>query len=179
MDNDNDSKFNHETFFQEFHIESVGQINPAATIVINNLTNPVTDKATKAAKVEMDKQALREAILDYVVKTEKFVKSSWKKYYRRLWSDILDLPEVDAVIYDQGRQQGPSFNRYELMHLIHYIGNEKDGLSVFGKFNATQIAQVFEDGCQNSNRIELGCNPQKATREAIDRLLKKKNYQSK
>lgn len=124
-----------------------------------------------------DKEVLRQEILTYVGKTLPFVLYQWKDKYKELWTDILALPEVDAVIYEKGRQERTAFNRKEVCHIICYIGKHAvDGMGIFEKYNASHIALCFNDDAEKSTRPELGYKPSLAIRNAIDDLFKAKKY---
>lgn len=124
-----------------------------------------------------DKEGKRADILKYVERTMPFLLYQWKDKYMTLWNDILDLPEVDRVIYKRGRQQNTSFNRKEVVHIICYLGRHAlNGCGIFEEYNATHIAAAFRDGTEKSTRPELGFQPSAAIRNAIDRLLEEKKY---
>ena len=161
--------------YTEINIEHIENNYPSVTSVVNNYYGKRMPEQTADAPI--DKAAKREMILDYVCRTRDFVRNPWRKKYRELWSDILDLPEVDAMIYDPGRQKGTDFNRNKLMHLIHYVGHD-EGHGLFKEFNATRIALSFKDGAESTTRPQLGYNPEKAIRVGIDNLFKSKNYET-
>lgn len=160
----------------EVNIGHVENYNPAATTVVNNYYGTRL-KPEALESITAGKTLLRQEILTYVSKTLTFVLHQWKGKYMDLWSDILNLPEVDAVIYDKGRQQCTLFNRKELCHIICYVGKHAvDGMGIFEKYNATHIAVAFKDGAEKSTRPELGFRPSKEIQTAIDTLLKTKKY---
>lgn len=133
--------------------------------------------AGQPAPADDGKAGTRADILKYVEHTLPFVLYQWKDQYMTLWSDILDLPEVDRIIYQRGRQQKTSFNRKEVVHIICYLGKHAvDGDGIFEDYNATHIAAAFGDGAEQSTRPELGFAPPVAIRKAIDRLLEAKKY---
>ena len=91
-----------------------------------------------------------------------------------LWADILQLTEVDAVIFDKGMQEGTRFNRREVAHIICYLGKHANGgIGIFDKYVATQIAASFKDGKESTVRPELGFRPSKEIQSAIDTLINK------
>lgn len=137
--------------------------------------NKTTDDQSNSHE---EKSGKRADIINYVEKTLPFVLFQWKDKYMTLWDDILKLPEVDAVIYNKGRQQKTSFNRKELCHLICYVGQHAvDGYGIFEKYNATHIANAFNDGAEKSTRPELGFQPPIPIRKALEKLFKSKKYQ--
>lgn len=124
-----------------------------------------------------DKDSKRADILKYVEKTLPFVLYQWKDKYMPLWNDILNLPEVDRIIYQRGRQQKTSFNRKEVLHIICFLGKHViDGYGIFEAYNATHIAAAFCDGCEKTTRPELGFNTTKTIQVAIEKLMNSKKY---
>ncbi len=161
--------------FQKIDIGKVDNYYDKVDQIVNNFYGK--QAPYQAADTSVDKAALRKDILDYVYRTHGFVMYPWKKNYLVLWSDILDLPEVDVMIYDPGRQVGTVFNRKEVMHILCYLGQKAfDGMGIFEKYNATKIAAALNDGAETTTRPELGYMPDPSIRKAIDDLLQKKNY---
>ena len=155
--------------FMEFNIGHVENLNPAATTVVNNYYGTRVKPQTENV---INKEAIREEILQYVENTLRFVNHTWKDKYMALWADILQLPEVDAVIYDKGMQEGTRFNRREVAHIICYLGKHANGgIGIFDKYVATQIAACFKDGKESTVRPELGFRPSKEIQSAIDTLI--------
>jgi len=156
---------------QEIHIGSVGVYNNATTI-----HNTYTDG--KLRRMELDNgaselESVRKEILDYVGKTLCLVEEKWKPIYMDLWDDILDIEEVSAEICDRGRQQNTAFNRKLVVNIIYYLGNfRNNGSGMYGSYNATTVVSQLE-GTTNCNvRVELGMQPSREIRAAIDLLLK-------
>ncbi len=131
--------------------------------------------------VHRDKEAQRQDILQYVGKTLQLVRYDWKDKYMALWEDILDLPDVNAFVYQKGRQQNTSFNRKLVLHIICYLGKDADGgIGIFERnYVATNVAMLLDDGCEKSTRPELGFKPEKSIQMAIDELMETQKYQSK
>lgn len=172
MNIDKDAKLGSGNTFQEFNIGHVENLNPAATTVINNYygtkVKPQGDNQGPA-----NKESVREEILRYVENTLQYVAFSWRDKYMELWADILDLPEVDAVIYDRGQQEGTRFNRKEVCHILCYLGKHADGgMGIFQKYVASHIAASLNDGKESTTRPELGFRPSHEIQAAIDKLMK-------
>lgn len=129
----------------------------------------------------INKNARRQDILNYVENTLPFVLFEWKSKYMDLWKDILNIPEVDAIIYKRGHQLHTSFNRKEVLHIICYLGKHADGgIGIFEqRYVAKHVALQLNDGCETSTRPELGYNTTKAIQDAIDKLMKSKKYARK
>lgn len=146
------------------------------TVTTPGMETPVT--SPPAGDPEALKAAKQADILKYVGNTLPLVNYMWKDKYMDLWSDILDIPEVDAMIYKKGRQQHTSFNRKEVLHIICYLGKHAaGGIGIFqDNYVATTVALQLNDGCEKSTRPELGFSPLKPIQQAIDKLMSSKKY---
>jgi len=124
------------------------------------------------------KEAKREAILKYVGHTLSLVMESWQDFYMPLWEDILELPEVAAMIYDKGHQQHTTFNRREVLHIICFLGKHAaGGKGIFeDDYNASRISLMLKDGREKSTRPELGFNTTKPIQAAITKLMDSSKY---
>ena len=142
---------------------------------------PVSTTPLPANDPEAVKAAKRSDIIKYVGNTLQLVNYLWKDKYMDLWDDILNIPEVDAIIYKKGRQQRTSFNRKEVLHIIHYLGNcAAGGIGIFAeRYVATYVAIQLNDGCETTTRPELGFNTSMPIQQAIDKLMSSKKYQIK
>lgn len=99
--------------FQEIHINKVDNFNPNATTVINNYYGD-KQKPAPAAEKELqnaEREQRKSDILQYVAKLTQYVSKEWKNRYETLWMNILALPEVEAEVYEPGKQKGTTFNR--------------------------------------------------------------------
>ena len=155
----------------EFNIGHVENLNPNLTTVVNHYYGT---RAKPQAETTVNKEALHKEIILYVKNTLPFVNRAWKDKYMELWGDILLLPEVDAIIYDKGQQEGTAFNRKEVAHIICYLGKYADGGGIFEQYVARQIAPCFHDGKEHTIRPELGFRPSKEIQLAIDKLINEK-----
>ena len=160
--------------------------NGKKTITTNGGENPAPSDGTLPAPTpetggNINKEARRQDILHYVEKTLPLVLYDWKANYMDLWADILNIPEVDAMIYKRGHQQRTSFNRKEVLHIICYLGKHANGgIGIFEeRYVAKHIAELLNDGCEKSTRPELSYNTTKPIQEAIDKLMKSKKYARK
>jgi len=156
---------------QQVHIGNVGVLNKATTI--NNTYADGKLVRTELDNAVTDTESVRKEILDYVSKTLGLVEEKWKPIYMDLWNNILDLKEVSAEVYDRGRQQNTTFNRKLVANIIYYLGNfRNNGSGMYGSYSATTIVCQLESSTTCSTRAELGLQPVKAIRDAIDPLLK-------
>jgi len=153
---------------QNFNIGSVGQLNPVATTVVNNYYGD--NQRDKAEKTLANKEVIRPQIIEYVSKTLLLVSDEWRNKYMDLWNDILKIDEVDAEVYEKGKQ---------VANIIHILGNwqgKKKG--VFKKWEAKEIAVHLESTWECSTRTQLGIAPSTAIQNAILKLFKSPQYKS-
>lgn len=143
--------------FQEIHIGKVQNYNPNATTVINNnygekqKAAPATDKILQDAEREQRKAE----IMEYVLRLKEYVANDWKIRYESIWQKILAIPEVDELVYAPGKQQGTTFNRNLVAHIIYIMCNAE----VFTTKNATHLAIALEGDKEHPVRNQLGTYP--------------------
>lgn len=172
--------------FQEIHIGTVQNYNPNATTVINyNGTNSggreeVKDEKPKGKNpMEMrEKPPIREEIMLYVscLNKEELVAADWVgTKYQNLWDSILDIPEVDAEVYNPGKQHNTSFNRNLVGNIIYYLGTRPDKAQcVYKELNATLYAEKLEGKADHSVRLAMGKLPSDEIKKSLDRFME--NY---
>lgn len=96
-----------------------------------------------------------EDIIQYVMKLHpSYVSEKWKGHYRSLWEKVLQIPEVEALIYNKGRQRDTTFNRNLVGNILHLMIDK--GI-LYG--NATQITIALEGKEGASIRAQLGMLP--------------------
>lgn len=173
--------------FQEIHIGTVQNYNPNATTVINyngtskdekeESKNTLKSETTKEkSPMEMrDTRPIREQIMRYVscLNTEDVVTSEWLgTKYMDLWDAILNIPEVEAVVYNPGKQQGTSFNRNLIGNMINYLATHVDKKKrVYKDFNATLYAEKLEQNPEHSVRLAMGKLPEDVIKKSLKKLL--------
>lgn len=143
--------------FQEIHIGTVQNYVPNATTVINNNYG---DKQKPAASVdnameEAEKEQRKAEIMDYVVHLKPFVSKEWKNRYETLWHSILAIPEVEAIVYDPGKQKNTTFNRNLIANIIYIMCKER----ILTTDNAATLAQALEGDKDHSVRAQLHTEP--------------------
>ena len=143
--------------FQEIHIDTVQNYNPNATTVINNNYGDKQKPAPATEKVLQDaeREQRKAEIMDYVAKLKNYVAKDWKNRYESLWKEILALPEVNAEVYEPGRQQGTTFNRNLIANILYIMCTE----NVIKDKNATTLAEALEANKEHSVRSQLGQYP--------------------
>ena len=158
--------------YNEWNIQHVENFNPNATSVITVHYHYGEEKVASGGRKRMDdeqKQAIKNEILDYVGQLTDFVNSDWKTRYATLWNKILDLPAVEAVIYDYGRQRNTHFNKYVLGNIIHML------MGKVLKGNATDLCKALEGDEKHHIRQEMGYDPAEEIRSAVSALFNIQN----
>ena len=157
--------------FQEIHIGTVQNYNPRATTVVNHNYASSAKAAPQPTEARhQDDFAWRRAdLLQYVMRLERCVAPEWVARYRTLWERLLDTPEVEAVAYVLGKQQGTTFNRNLVASIIYIMCNE----GVICEGNATRLAEMLEGNKEHSVRLRLSTYPDDSTlRERVTTIIR-------
>lgn len=170
--------------FTEVHIGQVQNYNPAATTVVNNYygegilsESEVTGKplqssnntpiAAKKTTPYIDTRPIHDEILCYVSKVRPLLADGYKSSFQDLWVNILAIPEVDAEIYNPGKQQGTNFNRNLVANILHQLGEH----GFFGLYNAAALARHLEGDSDHSVRTALGTSSARVICNKVEKLL--------
>lgn len=156
--------------FQDIHIDHVDNFNPNATTVVNNYYGDKQKSVPVAEKVLQDaeREKRKADILQYVAKLSQYVSKDWKNRYETLWKNILALPEVEAEVYEPGKQKGTTFNRNLIANIICMMVRTE----VFTTNNATHLTIALEGDKEHSVRNQLREYPQNDDiKEKINDLL--------
>lgn len=156
--------------FQDIHIEHVDNFNPNATTVVNNYYGDKQKSVPAAEKVLQDaeREKRKTDIMQYVAKLAQYVSKDWKNRYETLWKNILALPEVEAEVYEPGKQKGTTFNRNLIANIICMMVSAE----VFNTDNATHLTIALEGDKEHSVRNQLREYPQNDDiKEKINDLL--------
>ena len=156
--------------FQEINIGHVDNFNPNATTVVNNYYGEKQKPAPAAEKVlqDVEREQRKAAILQYVARLTQYVSKDWKNRYDTLWKNILALPEVEAEVYEPGKQKGTTFNRNLIANIICMMVRTE----VFTTNNATHLTIALEGDKEHSVRNQLREYPQNDDiKEKINDLL--------
>ena len=143
--------------FQEIKIGYVENYNPNATTVINNHYGDRKKSALAAddSQKQLDMIQLQAEILDYVGHLKQFVSKDWKNRYETLWHNILNLPEVSALVGDPGKQKDTTFNRNLVANIIYIMCNQ----GIITETNATTLTVALEGDKDHRVRAQLRKNP--------------------
>ena len=152
--------------YMEIHIGSVHNFNPNLTTVNYNY-NGASQKPTKVISElpHAERELLKVAILQYVAKLAQYVSNEWKNRYVTLWKNILAIPEVEAEVFNPGRQKGTTFNRNLIANILYIMCN--DGVIV--ETNATKLTEELEGDKDHPVRAKLKENP--VNRDITDKIL--------
>ena len=143
--------------FQEINISSVQNYNPNATTVINYNygDKPKPTSAPDKTMQQAEREQRKAEIMEYVSRIKRYVADEWKNRYETIWRSVLDIPEVEAVVYETGKQKDTTFNRNLVANIIYVMCEG----GVFATDNATTLAECLEGDKDHSVRAKLRQNP--------------------
>jgi len=170
------------------NIATVGNYNPNATSVTNNVTNNyygVHDGETpvgspKGKKINemtirdlfqsdmMNTESLQKNVLNYVSCIRRYLKVECDKSYMKLWCRIMEHELFKVELYIPGKQ-ACQFNRNLIGNIIHYLDSKG-----FYKapYNSSEMARALEGDDQNPIRKALRFDPDVKYCQAIDAIIK-------
>ncbi len=162
------------------NIDKAYNVNPAATVV-NNTFNISSGREAADAVNEVlggDITPIRTEILTYVSRVRPLLTDEAKSIFMKMWEDILDLPEVETLVYKQGKQWGTNFNRDLVANILYHLRTRKIYKVVYkDNYNGAAMCEALEGDRDHSVKHALRNDPAKDIREAVDKLLKDKyNY---
>jgi len=143
--------------FQEVHIGTVQNYNPNATTVINNNygDKPKPTSAPDKTMQQAEREQRKAEIVEYVSRIKKYVTDEWKNRYETTWRSVLDIPEVEAVVYEPGKQKDTLFNRNLVANIIYIMCNA----GFYSETNATTLTIALEGNNEHSVRRQLAKEP--------------------
>lgn len=150
--------------FQEINIGTVQNYNPNATTVINYNYGD-RSKASSSADNNMtdaEREQRKAKIMEYVSRIKKYVADKWKNRYESTWRSVLDIPEVENLVFSPGKQKNTLFNRNLVANIIYVMCNA----GFYAETNATTLTIALEDDKEHSVRRQLAKEP------ADERLVK-------
>lgn len=159
--------------YTEVIVKEGGNYNNMPNVTtVNQTTIIYGDNKDASGRGEMDereKQIIKTAILEFVGKLKGYVSADWASKYDTLWVSILALPEVEAQIYDKGRQRNTLFNRALVGGIVKVMMDK----NVFKTdANPTTMAPAVGDSSE-SFRKEMGCYPSSDIETAVKKLIDK------
>ncbi len=150
--------------FQEVHIGTVQNYNPNATTVINYNygDRPKASSSADNNITDAEREQRKDEIMEYVSRIKKYVADKWKNRYESTWRSVLDIPEVESLVFSPGKQKDTLFNRNLVANIIHIMCNA----GFYSETNATTLTIALEDDKEHSVRRQLAKEP------ADERLVK-------
>jgi hypothetical protein len=115
----------------------------------------------------IDRDKIREEIIEYVNRLRCYVAQSRQDTYELLWRSILSLHELEDLIYRSGKQKNVSFNRYLVANIICIMKRK----GVIFETNDTLLSKALK--CNDSVRKQLNIEPNRDIKEAVIELLKR------
>lgn len=172
------------------NIEKAYNVNPAATVVNNTFNINSEHEAADAVKEALGTKAahrlrepeenvditpIRTEILNYVSRVRPLLTDEAKSTFMKMWEDILNLPEVETMVYNPGKQWGTNFHRALVANILYYLRHRKIYKVVYkDNYNGAAMAEALEGDRDHSVKHALREEPPVDVRKAIDRLLKEK-----
>ena len=149
---------------QEVHIGTVQNYNPNATTVINYNygDRPKASSSADNNITDAEREQRKDEIMEYVSRIKKYVADKWKNRYESTWRSVLDIPEVESLVFSPGKQKDTLFNRNLVANIIHIMCNA----GFYSETNATTLTIALEDDKEHSVRRQLAKEP------ADERLVK-------
>ena len=150
--------------FQEVHIGTVQNYNPNVTTVINYNygDKPKAMSSPDNNLTDAEREHLKSEIMTYVSRIKQYVANEWKNRYETTWRSVLDIPEVESLVFSPGKQKDTLFNRNLVANIIYIMCNA----GFYSDTNATALTIALEDDKEHSVRQQLA-------KEPADRLLVK------
>lgn len=143
--------------FQEVHIGTVQNYNPNATTVINYNygDKPKAMSSPDNNLTDAEREHLKSEIMTYVSRIKQYVAKEWKNRYETTWRSVLDIPEVESLVFSPGKQKNTSFNRNLVANIIYIMCNA----GFYSDTNATALTIALEDDKEHSVRGQLAKEP--------------------
>lgn len=125
---------------------------------------------------DTDCTPIRNEILAYVSRVEPLLVDNAKSDYMKVWEDILDLREVEAVVYKPGKQKGTNFNRDLVANILYFLRNWKIYRVVYKQdYNGAALTEALEQDKEHSVKHALRDDPPQPIQDAITAMMKKKH----
>lgn len=143
--------------FQEVHIGTVQNYNPNATTVINYNygDKPKAMSSPDNNMTDEEREHLKSEIMTYVSRIKQYVANEWRNRYETTWRSVLDIPEVESLVFSPGKQKNTSFNRNLVANIIYIMCNA----GFYTDTNATALTIALEGDKEHSVRGQLAKEP--------------------
>lgn len=135
----------------------------AKNVIINHFGDKNTTKKSQPSAESEDpeqeaqrKQSVKEAVLQYVMKTQDLAADHWKDKYMLIWDRLFLIPDFEEKIYNPGRQQNTVFNRSFLGNVMGFLCRKGVFLE---KVTNTTLTKALEGDSDASIRQAMGKLP--------------------
>lgn len=119
---------------------------------------------------------IRTEIMNYVSRVRPLLIDEAKSDYMKVWEDILDLREVEALVYKPGKQKGTNFNRDLVANILYFLRNWKIYRVVYKQdYNGAALTEALEGDKEHSVKHALRDDPPQPIQEAITAMMKRKH----
>jgi hypothetical protein len=173
------------------NIDTAYNVNPAAKEVNNTFIIGAKEGKEAIAEALCTKNAtfymgepeekidcmpIRKEILNYVSRVRPLLTDEAKSDYMKVWEDILDLREVEALVYKPGKQKGTNFNRDLVANILYFLRNWKIYRVVYKQdYNGAALTEALEQDKEHSVKHALRDDPPQDIRDAITAMMKRKH----
>lgn len=143
--------------FQEINIGTVQNYNPNATTVINYNygDKPKAASSPDNNLTDAEREHLKSEIMTYVSRIKQYVANEWRNRYETTWRSVLDIPEVESLVFSPGKQKDTLFNRNLVANIIYIMCNA----GFYTDTNATALTIALEGDKEHSVRQQLAKEP--------------------
>ena len=125
---------------------------------------------------DTDCTPIRTEILKYVSRVRPLLIDEAKSDFMKVWEDILDLREVEALVYKSGKQKGTNFNRDLVANILYFLRNWKIYRVIYKQdYNGAALTEALEQDKEHSVKHALRDDPPQPIRDAITAMMKRKH----
>lgn len=125
-----------------------------------------------------DLTLVKEKIMEYVdrVRMYDILKPEVLQGYKKMWEEILALPEVEAKICHIGKRQDTYFNRDLVANILYYLRKRKIYQVVYRDgINSAALSRALQGTIDHSVRQSLAKEPPKDIQKALDKYFAMKD----
>ena len=125
---------------------------------------------------DTDCTPIRTEILKYVSRVRPLLIDEAKSDFMKVWEDILDLREVESLVYKPGKQKGTNFNRDLVANILYFLRHWKIYRVVYKQdYNGAALTEALEQDKEHSVKHALRDDPPQPIRDAITAMMKRKH----
>ncbi len=160
----------HNTFFTAIDKDGIAAFKKNAGMRFESAF-----KRSQVQDGQDDDALIRAEIVEYVNRVRTLLTDEAKSTFKKMWGDILDLPEVKSKVYKTGKQWGTNFNRDLVANILYHLRNRKIYKVVYrNNINSARIAECLERNKEHAVKHALRSDPPMDVCKAIDKMLNEK-----